>query len=275
MHSGKLAVQSYWFQREGRFDRDRRRWIPNGPMPEFFEFPGPVNVHLRPDMAAVSVPSHADELAFTIARWERVRWPRVSRAMRQQYAERRRHRTTPFRQVTWQRLGKIDGFDSSVYRVDVYGNVLMHQAERYSLTAWNVDHVFPYSRGGLTQEANLRALNERANSVVKGARFDALIVPNDMRAGLGLAEFREQHGREDFGERFAEARRNVVIEMRQAEEEREREEAAAEMLCDACFLREATHTCSGCEQYQFCGDACADAHWRSNAGHYHRLLCVA
>ena len=36
-------------------------------------------------------------------------------------------------------------------KLDYYGNVISLNSERYSPTAWDVDHIFPHSRGGLSQ----------------------------------------------------------------------------------------------------------------------------
>ncbi|MED6209538.1 hypothetical protein PIB30_055667, partial [Stylosanthes scabra] len=53
------------------------------------------------------------------------------------------------------------GFDPEVIRVDGYGNVLYYHADSASPLAWDIDHWFPCSRGGLTALSNLRILQRQ------------------------------------------------------------------------------------------------------------------
>eukprot|EP00983_Pelagomonas_calceolata_P108456 1159460-Pelagomonas_calceolata.AAC.7 len=46
------------------------------------------------------------------------------------------------------------------FRVDVYGNVVALDAVPGSPAAFSMDHIMPWSRGGLTKTENLMALSE-------------------------------------------------------------------------------------------------------------------
>ncbi|XVF74670.1 hypothetical protein PTKIN_Ptkin13bG0130000 [Pterospermum kingtungense] len=65
-----------------------------------------------------------------------------------------------FINLLWKQLSHLGnaGFDPEVIRVDPYGNVLYYHADSDSPLAWDIDHWFPCSRGGLTVASNLRIL---------------------------------------------------------------------------------------------------------------------
>ncbi|KAG7997958.1 hypothetical protein I3843_01G234100 [Carya illinoinensis] len=65
-----------------------------------------------------------------------------------------------FVSLLWKQLNHLGnaGFDPAVIRVDPYGNVLYYHADSASPLAWDIDHWFPCSRGGLTVPSNLRIL---------------------------------------------------------------------------------------------------------------------
>ncbi|XWS19049.1 hypothetical protein CRYUN_Cryun32bG0097600 [Craigia yunnanensis] len=65
-----------------------------------------------------------------------------------------------FINLLWKQLSHLGnaGFDPEVIRVDPYGNVLYYHADSASPLAWDIDHWFPCSRGGLTVASNLRIL---------------------------------------------------------------------------------------------------------------------
>lgn len=73
------------------------------------------------------------------------------------------------------------------YRCDVYGNVIAIQAANWSLCRFDVDHCFPWSRGGLSVIENARALHSAANR--NGKRAKLLVRPEDMATGLNAAAF--------------------------------------------------------------------------------------
>jgi hypothetical protein len=242
----------YWFQVEGTFDG--RRWVPHGPMPAFFELPGPVNFHVRADVAAAEFPA-------IIERWERDRWPRLSRSIRRLYAEPRRRRTKPFRDELWSRLEVIADFDPAVFRLDVYGNVVARGAEQFSQAAFNTDHVFPFSKGGLTQAPNLRIIGQRANIAVKRARLEPTIVRADMQVGLSLERFLAGAEDQDFLDEILVRDRGIATDLADAVNDWDQEEARAELTCDFCLARRATQVCTGCAAYQYCSSECAQADW--------------
>ena len=53
---------------------------------------------------------------------------------------------------------------TSFVRVDMFGNVVSVQAESRSIACFNIEHIFPYSRGGKTHPFNLVAMSIVANS---------------------------------------------------------------------------------------------------------------
>ncbi|RVW28722.1 hypothetical protein CK203_083276 [Vitis vinifera] len=57
-----------------------------------------------------------------------------------------------FISLLWKQLNHLGnaGFDPAIFRVDPYGNVLYYHADSASPLAWDIDHWFPCSRGGLT-----------------------------------------------------------------------------------------------------------------------------
>ncbi|RVW77084.1 hypothetical protein CK203_047769 [Vitis vinifera] len=65
-----------------------------------------------------------------------------------------------FISLLWKQLNHLGnaGFDPAIFRVDPYGNVLYYHADSASPLAWDIDHWFPCSRGGLTVPSNLRIL---------------------------------------------------------------------------------------------------------------------
>ncbi|KAB1218628.1 hypothetical protein CJ030_MR3G026508 [Morella rubra] len=65
-----------------------------------------------------------------------------------------------FVSLLWKQLNHLGnaGFDPAIIRVDPYGNVLYYHADSASPLAWDIDHWFPCSRGGLTVPSNLRIL---------------------------------------------------------------------------------------------------------------------
>ncbi|XVF86537.1 hypothetical protein PTKIN_Ptkin18bG0049000 [Pterospermum kingtungense] len=65
-----------------------------------------------------------------------------------------------FFNLLWNQLSHLGnaGFDPEEIRVDPYGNVLYYHADSDSPLAWDIDHWFPCSRGGLSVASNLRIL---------------------------------------------------------------------------------------------------------------------
>lgn len=86
------------------------------------------------------------------------------------------------------------------FRVDPYGNVVAHPvlADNHSLTKFDVDHMFPWSRGGRSVKANFSACQNHANRFIKKDHLLVSLSPKAMQCGLsvtqflGLMEFAEQ-----------------------------------------------------------------------------------
>lgn len=77
------------------------------------------------------------------------------------------------------------------WRTDAWGNVVAADAQNAALCGWDADHAFPFSRGGLTVPANLRALQFASN---RWAKSDRLLAPNGSSltacaVGVGVDDF--------------------------------------------------------------------------------------
>ncbi|KAF7843298.1 golgin subfamily A member 6-like protein 22 isoform X3 [Senna tora] len=95
-----------------------------------------------------------------------------------------------FVSLLWKQLSHLGnaGFDPSVIRVDPYGNVLYYHADSASPLAWEIDHWFPCSRGGLTVLSNLRILQRQACKRKKN-KLEFLIPWWDFQLGLSVNQF--------------------------------------------------------------------------------------
>lgn len=64
----------------------------------------------------------------------------------------------------WKRAGVMDGFDEDMYRRDACGALIMR--DKYGKVnpfGWEIDHIYPVSRGGDDTIDNLRALHYMNN----------------------------------------------------------------------------------------------------------------
>ncbi|XP_075501028.1 uncharacterized protein LOC142539445 [Primulina tabacum] len=95
-----------------------------------------------------------------------------------------------FVSLLWKQLNHLGnaGFDPEIIRVDPYGNVLYYHADPASPLAWEIDHWFPCSRGGLTVPSNLRILQWQ---VCKGKdnKLEYLIPWWDFQLGISINQF--------------------------------------------------------------------------------------
>ncbi|GAB2250201.1 hypothetical protein Droror1_Dr00013560 [Drosera rotundifolia] len=95
-----------------------------------------------------------------------------------------------FVSLLWKQLNHLGnaGFDPALFRVDPYGNVLYYHADLASPLAWDIDHWFPCSRGGLTLPRNLRILQwqicERKHN-----KLEMLVPWWDMQLGISINQF--------------------------------------------------------------------------------------
>ncbi|KAI9107379.1 hypothetical protein K1719_021416 [Acacia pycnantha] len=95
-----------------------------------------------------------------------------------------------FVSLLWKQLSHLGnaGFDPAVIRVDPYGNVLYYHADSASPLAWEIDHWFPCSRGGLTVLSNLRILQRQACKK-KNNKLEFLVPWWDFQLGLSVNQF--------------------------------------------------------------------------------------
>ncbi|CAL8470412.1 g9954 [Coccomyxa elongata] len=78
------------------------------------------------------------------------------------------------------------------YRSDPYGNVVALDARGSSVSAFEVDHTFPWARGGLSLPANFMALFWRSNRIIKRDKIPTAMTSeelNSMQYGLSVDQF--------------------------------------------------------------------------------------
>ncbi|KAI3444731.1 hypothetical protein Pfo_001396 [Paulownia fortunei] len=95
-----------------------------------------------------------------------------------------------FLSLLWKQLNHLGnaGFDPEIIRVDPYGNVLYYHADAASPLAWDIDHWFPCSRGGLTVPSNLRILQWQVCRR-KHNKLEFLIPWWDFQMGISINQF--------------------------------------------------------------------------------------
>ncbi|KAK3026121.1 hypothetical protein RJ639_040793, partial [Escallonia herrerae] len=95
-----------------------------------------------------------------------------------------------FVSLLWKQLNHLGnaGFDPATFRVDTYGNVLYYHADSASPLAWDIDHWFPCSRGGLTVPSNLRILQWQVCKK-KHNKLEFLIPWWDLQVGISVNKF--------------------------------------------------------------------------------------
>ncbi|KAL4559950.1 hypothetical protein LXL04_032096 [Taraxacum kok-saghyz] len=95
-----------------------------------------------------------------------------------------------FVNLLWKQLNHLGnaGFDPESFRVDSYGNVLYFHADSSSPLAWDIDHWFPCSRGGLTVSSNLRLLQWQVCKK-KHHKLEFLVPWWDLQVGISVNQF--------------------------------------------------------------------------------------
>ncbi|KAI3684274.1 hypothetical protein L6452_33495 [Arctium lappa] len=95
-----------------------------------------------------------------------------------------------FVSILWKQLNHLGnaGFDPETFRVDPYGNVLYIHADSASPLAWDIDHWFPCSRGGLTVSSNLRLLQWQVCKK-KHNKLEFLVPWWDLQVGISVNQF--------------------------------------------------------------------------------------
>jgi len=72
--------------------------------------------------------------------------------------------TNPKAQHVWQKARRVKGKNPNLYRRDSQGNLIYKPAyDRDSPMGWQVDHIWPRSKGGSDAHRNLQALQTGAN----------------------------------------------------------------------------------------------------------------
>lgn len=69
-------------------------------------------------------------------------------------------------QQVWEKGIVVEHYDASLYRKDSAGAWIARQAygDKNSILGWEIDHVYPISRGGQSHMPNLRPMNWRNNA---------------------------------------------------------------------------------------------------------------
>ncbi|XP_021731915.1 uncharacterized protein LOC110698714 [Chenopodium quinoa] len=95
-----------------------------------------------------------------------------------------------FVSIIWKQLNHLGnaGFDPAMFRVDPYGNVIYLHADAASPLAWDIDHWFPCSRGGLTVPSNLRILQWQVRKR-KHNQLEFLVPWWDLQLGISIDQF--------------------------------------------------------------------------------------
>lgn len=76
----------------------------------------------------------------------------------------------------WQKGLVVEGYNPDLYRQDYSGAWIARNAyaDRESILGWEIDHVYPKSKGGTDDEVNLRPINWR-NNISKGDSYPEYI----------------------------------------------------------------------------------------------------
>ena len=99
---------------------------------------------------------------------------------------------TSIRKHCWDKLPFAKNIPSSLrhqFKVDAYGNVISLNAEHLSVCSWDVDHIFPWSRGGRSVNANFAAVQSNCNENVKNKYIHQSITDKALKVGLTLEQF--------------------------------------------------------------------------------------
>lgn len=87
--------------------------------------------------------------------------------------------TNPRARHVWSKARPIKGRNPNLYRRDSQGNVIYKSAYgRNSPMGWQVDHVFPKSKGGSNSRRNLQALQTSANKRKSNK------IPRQLKSGI-------------------------------------------------------------------------------------------
>ena len=75
-------------------------------------------------------------------------------------------------ELIWQKAIEVEGYDKTLYRKDFSGAWISRNAfnNRDSVFGWEIDHIYPKSKGGDNHWVNLRPINWR-NNLAKGNEY--------------------------------------------------------------------------------------------------------
>lgn len=78
--------------------------------------------------------------------------------------------------LVWHKGLIVNGYDPDIYRKDYSGAWISRNAygDRESILGWEIDHVYPISKGGTNEEINLRPINWK-NNISKGDSYPSYI----------------------------------------------------------------------------------------------------
>ena len=75
------------------------------------------------------------------------------------------------------------------FKSDMYGNIIHRDADNNALSKFDVDHIFPWSRGGRSRRPNFAAVQCVANRFIKNDTILQLLDPAEMRCGIQVEQF--------------------------------------------------------------------------------------
>jgi hypothetical protein len=130
--------------------------------------------------------------------WEET-FPVVSQGKRPPYMEPAKEKEgalTKAREnmTSFEKCANIPKYGSSKFlgwKIDRYGNVINHTAFNKSLTFYDVDHIWPWSRGGRSVNENFECVHYHANRTVKNAKLIQRLSLSEMQTGISAAQFDE------------------------------------------------------------------------------------
>lgn len=81
-----------------------------------------------------------------------------------------------YKDEVWKKASVVDGYDEALFRKDAAGAWISYSefGNRNSKFGWEIDHIYPVSKGGGDELVNLRAM-QWENNVSKGDDFPVYI----------------------------------------------------------------------------------------------------
>ena len=90
-------------------------------------------------------------------------------------------------QQVWEKGIEVDGYDASQIRKDACGAFIVrtHYKNRDSDYGWEIDHVYPESRGGDDRLENLRPMQWENNEIIQSKIKEIINKINEMEENYG------------------------------------------------------------------------------------------